>query len=459
MTRRLVVLMVGLVCTTLLVAGLGTLVIAHARARSITEESLREQADDVAAALGSALNTETDAITAAQERQRLRQLAILGRVLDLDGFAVLTLDRRGRVLTTDELPSQLDVAMLDLAALRRGEDVGGHVRDLVWAAASVELPQQRTGVIVLSQEASPGLGQAARYFVLAAIASAAIGLLVAIVAGRRFTRPVRAASEATTRIAAGELATRLPDPAPDRHDELAELSRNVNSMAASLERSRALEQQFLLSVSHDLRTPLTSIRGYAEALGDGTVDTAKSASVIRSEARRLERLVADLLDLAKLQAATFSLQADRVDLNQLAIVSGEGFEPDAAERGVALGVQPWPAALVVRADHDRLAQVLANLIENALKYATSTVHVATGADGEWGVLTVRDDGPGIDPSDLPHVFERLYVARRQTARAESSSGLGLAIVHQLVTAMGGQVWVTSEVGAGTTFGMRLPLAG
>jgi two-component system sensor histidine kinase BaeS len=114
---------------------------------------------------------------------------------------------------------------------------------------------------------------------------------------------------------------------------------------------------------------------------------------------------------------------------------------------------------VVAADHDRLAQVLANLVENALKYAGSAVQVATGADRQWGVLTVHDDGPGIDPDDLPHVFERLYVARRRPPRSESSSGLGLAIVHQLVAAMGGQVWVTSEPGAGTTFGVRLPLAG
>ena len=112
----------------------------------------------------------------------------------------------------------------------------------------------------------------------------------------------------------------------------------------------------------------------------------------------------------------------------------------------------------IPADHDRLAQVVANLVENALKFATRTVHVATVADHGWAVATVRDDGPGISPQDLPHVFERLYVARHQPARAENSSGLGLAIVHQLVSAMGGQVWVTSELGAGTTFGLRIPAA-
>ena len=347
--------------------------------------------------------------------------------------------------------------MLDLDVLRAGGVQSGNVGDLVFAAAPLDLPQERIGVVVLSQEANAGLGPAARYFALAAVLTALLGLLAAMVAGRRFTQPIRAASVATTRIAAGELSTRLPQPAAHRHDELTELSRNVNTMAESLERARTLEHQFLLSVSHDLRTPLTSIRGYAEALADGTVDPARSAAVIKSEARRLERLVADLLDLAKLQASTFSLRAERVDLVQLAIVAGEGFGPDAAERDLSLVVQSWPAPLIVIADHDRLAQVAANLVENALKFAIRSVHMSTVADRGWAIMTVRDDGPGIDPHDLPHVFERLYVARHQPMRAESSSGLGLAIVRQLVDAMGGEVWVTSELGGGTTFGVRLPM--
>jgi signal transduction histidine kinase len=463
MTRRLVVLMVGLVAVTLVIAGLGTMVLAEVRARATTEEALRQQATDVAANIGEVFaDTGGTVLTAAQERQRQRQLTMLRRVLDLDGFAVLTVNRAGAVIGTDdggdELPPGLDASSFDLAALRAGTVQSGNVRDLVWAAAPLELPQDRVGVIVLSQHANAGLGQASRYFVLAAALSTLLALLAAMIVGRRFTEPVRAASQATTAIAAGQLSTRLPPPAAHDDDELAELSRNVNSMAESLERSRTLEHQFLLSVSHDLRTPLTSIRGYADALADGTVDPARSARVISSEARRLERLVADLLDLARLQASTFSLRPERIDLCQLAIVAGQGFEPDATERGLMLLVRPWPAPLLVDADHDRLSQVAANLVENALKYAAREVHLSTVTDRGSAVLTVRDDGPGIDPTDLPHVFERLYVARHQPQRAESSSGLGLAIVQQLVAAMGGQVWVTSEIGVGTTFGVRLPLA-
>jgi two-component system sensor histidine kinase BaeS len=355
------------------------------------------------------------------------------------------------------LPAGVDGAMLDITSLQDGALTSGNDGDLVYAAAPLDLPRGRTGVIVLSQQANAGLGPAARYFVLAAIASALLGLLAAILVGRRVTRPIRAASAATTRIAAGELDTRLPTPSGRSGDELVELSRHVNEMAETLERSRALEQQFLLSVSHDLRTPLTSIRGYSEAISDGAGDPARAASVISSEARRLERLVADLLDLAKLQASSFSVQLEPIDLGHLAAVAVEGFEPDAADRGLMIQVLDRGTPLSVLADHDRLGQVAANLIENAMKYAASGVAVRTSADGAWAVMTVADDGPGIDPVDLPHVFERLYVARRRPARHESSSGLGLAIVKQLVEAMDGRVSVSSEVGKGTSFEVRLPL--
>jgi two-component system sensor histidine kinase BaeS len=458
MTRRLVVLLVGLVTTTLLVAGLATLVIANVRARATTEESLRERSEQVASNIGELFDASDGVeLNPTEERQRLRQLTLLRRLLDLDGFAVLTIDRAGRI-DAEELPTELPTEVFDVELLRSGSIQSGNVGDLVFAAAPLDLPAGRTGVIVLSQDANAGLGPAFRYFVLAATLTALLGLLAALITSRRFVQPITAASDATARIAAGELSTRLDEPAPTNHDELAELARNVNRMAAALERSRTLEQQFLLSVSHDLRTPLTSIRGYAEALADGAGDPRHAADVIRSEARRLERLVADLLDLAKLQASSFSVQSERVDLAQLARVTVDGFTPEAEERSLRLDLDVPATPVHVWADHDRLAQVAANLIENATKYATSRIVVSVShvSGAQRAELRVRDDGPGIDPADLPHVFERLYVARRRPVRHESSSGLGLAIVHQLVAAMAGEVRVDSTVGDGTTFVVTLP---
>jgi two-component system, OmpR family, sensor kinase len=276
-----------------------------------------------------------------------------------------------------------------------------------------------------------------------------------VLLGRRLARPVHDAAAAAHRIADGELSTRVPEPAPGEHDELAELQRSINHMADSLERGRVMEQQFLLSVSHDLRTPLTSIRGYAEGIHDGHVDPARGASVIRHEAQRLERLVSDLLLLAKLQSRSFSLAPEPLDLSAAAHTAAEGAAGATADV-VVHAVTSGPVPVV--ADPDRLAQVLANLVENAAKYARANVFVSCRIDGARAVCTVDDDGPGIAEADLPHVFDRLYSSRQRPDRTESPSGLGLAIVRELVTAMGGDVQAGAAPNGGARLSFWLPSA-
>jgi two-component system sensor histidine kinase BaeS len=296
-----------------------------------------------------------------------------------------------------------------------------------------------------------------RLFVLAGAMTLLAAAAVAVWLGRRLTKPVREASAATQRVAAGQLDTRLPPPRPDDHDEMAELTRNINAMAASLDRARLLEQQFLLSVSHDLRTPLTSIRGYAEAITDGAAPPLQAATVILNEANRLERLVGDLLDLAKLQANRFSMSIASLDLAARARSDTSGFVLAAESRGVTLRCTSQ-SPVTVLADVDRVSQIIANLIENALKFARQSVVVTVTVVGSYGVLIVDDDGQGIPAADLPHVFERLYVARDQPARKENSSGLGLAIVKELTEAMNGRVLAGATEGGGARFSVYLPLA-
>ena len=179
-------------------------------------------------------------------------------------------------------------------------------------------------------------------------------------------------------------------------------------MAQSLEDSRARERHLLLAVSHDLRTPLTSIRGFAEAIKDGAIDDSeRAADVIIAESRRLERLVGDLLDLTKLEAHQMSIAMRPTDAAEVVTTTAEGFRPAAAKSGLAIAVHVpghdgVPAAvspLPVAADPDRLAQLLANLIENAMTFARTTVTVAVGRRPGAGssVITVDDDGPGIAP--------------------------------------------------------------
>jgi two-component system sensor histidine kinase BaeS len=380
-------------------------------------------------------------------------IAVFRSVLQLEGVAIIS-GRKGEPLEGDVLPAGIVFTEADRAAFDRLEMRSGNNGNVVYAASPAQVGTNNIFVVVLSREANAGLGVSLRLFLLAAAATLALGVGAALLLGLRITRPIREAARATHLLAAGHLATRLVEPAASANDEMAGLTRSINNMAATLERSRAVEQQFLMSVSHDLRTPLTSIRGYAEAIADGAGDPKRAAAVIHSESRRLERLVADLLDLAKLQSQSFSLRVATVDLAAAAGVALAGFEPDAEERSVRLSLVA-PQTLPVHADPDRLAQVIANLIENALRHTSSTVTVSTWVDGEAAVLTIDDDGQGIATEDLPHVFERLYVSRVRPERRENSSGLGLAVVRELVNAMGGQVWATTAPSGGARIAVRL----
>jgi two-component system sensor histidine kinase BaeS len=457
MTRKLSLVIVAVVVTTLLLAGGGTLALATVRARQATVTELHDQATEIAANIDDILEVEpgATAVEAAQQlRNRLRVLKTLESVLSIDEITVLVADRNGN-LPADELPAGLTIDQLLPKQLAAGVTVADNSGKLAYAAAPATGPGGRLYVVVVTRTIAAGLGDALRLFVWAAIATILLGLLAAYLLGKRLTKPIRDASLATQRIAAGELDTRLSEPIVRHHDELAELSRSINGMAASLERARGLEQQFLLSVSHDLRTPLTSIKGYADAIDDGKVDPRRAAAVIRTESRRLERLVADLLDLAKLQSRSFSLHMASLDLSaavHTATDAAAATMPQISFHPVTTGPLP------VRGDPDRVAQVLANLVENAGKYAQATVLVSARATGSWATVTVDDDGPGIAPADLPHVFERLYVARHQPERSESASGLGLAIVRELVHAMGGTVQAGAAPSGGARLSLQLPIA-
>jgi two-component system, OmpR family, sensor kinase len=455
MTRRLTATIIGVVVATLLIVGAGTLTLANIRARHTTELLLRTQAVELAANINDLIDS-SSRLTEAQTRRRLVVLRSFGKALNIDDIAVLTANRRGQ-LVGDGLPKGVDPTIVDQALADPARLVSGNTGNTVYAAAATDVALVGPVVVVITRTANAALGASVRLFLLASFVTLLAAAVVATWLGRRLTAPIRAASAATQRVAAGRLDTRLPEPSHDEHHEMAELARSINAMAARLERSQILEQQFLLSISHDLRTPLTSIRGYAEAITDGQAPPQQAAAVISKEATRLERLVADLLDLAKLQANGFTLVPATFDLAAQARFDVAGFAPAAHSRGVTLTCTA-SAPVTVRADPNRLSQIIANLVENALKYAKQTVTVSVAHVATHGVLIVDDDGPGIAAADLAYVFERLYVARSQPARHESSSGLGLAIVKELTVAMGGQVLAGANESGGARFSVYLPAA-
>jgi two-component system sensor histidine kinase BaeS len=325
------------------------------------------------------------------------------------------------------------------------------------------------------------VGPAARWFLLASVVTVLLGSLVAAWLARTLTGPLAEAEATAHRIAQGDLSARIDLP-HHGDDELSRLVGSINAMAASLESAQGLERDFLLSVSHDLRTPLTSISGWGEALADGTApDPAKAGSTILSEAGRLDRLVRDLLDLARLRARSFKLTLGPVDLRDVAAGAAEGLRPDLEDAELQVQVDVPDAAIVVHGDADRLAQIAANLIENAGRHATRRIRVAVevevgaaGPSGATAVLAVEDDGQGIPPGERPRIFERMYAGARPAARVGGGTGLGLTIVRELAQAMGGDAvavdpYDTAAAGVGgrdagdgaigARFELRLPLLG
>ncbi len=422
--------MIGVVAGALLAATVGTLVLTRMEARDQARRELGQQAERLARRMETVQRV---GLAAVQVALRLEE----GAVVCLGP----TCGPRPQTV-----PNGLTVDDLDAERLQAGEVVTGTRGDLVFAAAPAERGAGLMAVVLTRRVgATPGL-LGPWFLVLVALTLLGAGAVAADL-GRRLTRPLREARAATGRIASGDLSARVPED-PEDGEELAGLARSINAMAAGLERSRRLERQFLLSVSHDLRTPLTSIRGFAEALSEGKApDPAHAAAIIGAEARRLERLVGDLLELAKLDARRFSLDVRGTDVDEVVADTAEGFRPAADAAGVELTVDVHDG-LTAAADPDRLAQVLANLVENALKFASRSITVATGRQGHLVTVSVDDDGPGIPPDELPHVFEPFWRSQRSPAR-EVGTGLGLAIVAELAAAMGGTVRAEALATGGT----------
>ena len=287
---------------------------------------------------------------------------------------------------------------------------------------------------------------------LAALAGAAFAALVSFLLARAISRPVRRVAQAARSLA----DERSPAPVPvEGARELALLAESFNHMATQLGKARAAERSFLLSVSHELKTPLTAIRGYAEGLADGAVSVDEAVETIGREGARLERLVRDLLDLARMNKSEFSVHAEPIDLGVAARETVRRYEAQARAFGVTLeAVAPLAAPAI--GDGDRTLQVVSNLVENALRLAPPDGVVRVIA--EPGSITVEDTGPGLKPDELPRAFERFFLYSRYGGERPVGTGLGLAIVKELTEGMSGTVEVESEPGRLTRFVVRLPHA-
>jgi two-component system sensor histidine kinase BaeS len=283
-----------------------------------------------------------------------------------------------------------------------------------------------------------------------------------VLVARFLARPLRRTAEAAHALAFGRRDVGVP---PEGPAEVAEVAEAVNMLAAHLAYSEGRQRTFLMSVSHDLRTPLTAITGYAESLAGGVVpadDTARVGGVMLDEARRLERLVSDLLDLARLDAADFRIELVPVDVVGFVRSAAEVWQARCAAAGVEFRVEipPEPMPWAV-ADPSRLRQAVDGLLENALRVTPAGAPIVLAARAELGprpvVVEVRDGGPGLTDADLAVAFDRSALYERYRGVRQVGTGLGLAIVYGLVTRIGATVEAGHAPEGGARFTIRLPL--
>jgi len=313
------------------------------------------------------------------------------------------------------------------------------------------------------------LGDLLVQFLLAGLAAFVISTLLAYLIARSIARPLQRITLATEKIAKGDYDQQLDITSPD---EVRHLATSFNVMAQEVKASRQAQRDFVANVSHELKTPLTSIQGFSQAILDGTARDGEAqrhaAQVINDEAERMARLVNELLDLAKLDAGQIVMAQEPVDMGQLLRGCVEKLTPQAGQGGVELKLD-LGALPLLSGDNDRLAQVFTNLVDNALKHTPQGGRVTVAAreaisqparKGEKAPprieVSVADTGSGIPPEDLSRIFERFYQVDKSRRRKGKGAGLGLAIAKEIVQAHGGQIKAESVVGVGTKFTVTLP---
>jgi signal transduction histidine kinase len=317
---------------------------------------------------------------------------------------------------------------------------------------------QRFGSMVIAKPKTELTSRLATLFERLAIA---FGVGIAIAGGlalylsRRITEPVLALAQAADEVAAGNYAVELP--ASHGKDEIGQLAGRFQQMAKRLGEAEQRERNFLMTVSHELRTPLTAIRGHVAALREGVVEDPElaeaSLEVISRETERLERLVGDVLDLAKLDAHRFTVTREEVDMERLCEQAYAAFAEEARRRGIDYRSE-HAAGPVIETDGDRVLQIITNLLSNAFRWTPDGGRIQLSLEHENGSVSVsvRDTGPGIPKEQRERIFRPFFSGDNQ------GTGLGLAISKELATALGGTIRLESTDGLGSRFELQLPAA-
>lgn len=456
MRRRFFWGMVGVALLTLVVGGLAAAILIN---RSV-EASIRSEFARQAEATGRLIESELDRGPGQPGPTPTlgSLLRVVASVGGHDFVEAALVSPRGAVTTLGD-SARLIERVPAITAITRPLHFDTVVDGTKVAVIAQPFDTRRGTVVVVlgtTLDLVPWSGVLLRFGIALGVAAVVAALLARLFAEREGRRLERL-GEATAEIAGGDLGARVEI---EGDDEVAAVGVAFNEMANQLEAARRREREFLVSVGHELRTPLTTIGGYAEAMQEGKVpgeDLQRVATVLGAESARLGRLVEDLMLLARIEAREFGLRPEEMDLAGHLRGVLEGFRGRADDAGIRLEADLADVGTVT-GDPDRIAQMVGNLVENALRYTPEggTVRLTLHEESRGLVIAVADTGPGIAETDVPHIFERLYVTNRYRALRPEGSGLGLSIVRELAGSMGAATEVDTGEGSGTTIRVVLP---
>lgn len=335
--------------------------------------------------------------------------------------------------------------------------------DLLSDGFALQVEGEQVGTLILDSEAAAPttaeaqfLADTNRALLIGALGATAVAIFLAVIIARTLTQPLQELAAASRSLAQGDLQQAVP---VRTQDELGELALAFNHMSAELDRLEQIRQQMTADIAHDLRTPLTVLSGYLEAMEDGTLSaTPARLRMMRQETTVLHRLVTDLRTLSLADAGQLSLQKEPIAIGELLTQVQASYAHQAAQNHIDLTVDSAESSATLSLDRARMLQSLGNLVSNALRYTPENGRITLSSASQTNgsvEISIADTGAGIPSDDLPNIFNRFYRGDRSRHEGQGSSGLGLAITKSLIAAHGGDISVQSTLGRGTTFTISL----
>ncbi|MCG7407347.1 HAMP domain-containing histidine kinase [Paenibacillus sp. ACRRX] len=419
-----------------------------------------------------------------QEHRKTNELAIhlitmmsAGDNINLDAIStmaeftqvhVFVLDPEGKLAAKSKHHHGIGFTFLtaaNLEQLRQGHPLDTEMRlnkeNYIVAGLPMMIEDRFRGAVIVAsslQTVEEFIAEVRQVLLLSTLGLIVIAIGFTYLLSRKMSKPLLQMASATRHIAAGKLNTRVP---VHSDDEIGVLARSINELAVELKHYRDSRNEFIANISHELKTPITYLEGYAqvieEELYESEEEKKRYLAIIGSEARRLDRIIHDLFDLSKMEEGQISMKLEHVDIRLITAYAVEKVLRLATEKGLNLEVEAGDPPLFVWGDPVRLEQLLLNLLDNAIRYTKQgSIHVSILPSEAQVQIHIRDTGQGIPEAELPYIFERFYRVEKSRSREHGGSGLGLAIAAKLTALHGGTLRAESLIEQGTTFIVMLP---